>query len=105
MYIDAGRFGGLAETEGEAIRFPIAVWRDGHLLGEPEEAMVLAGPTCDSADTPYEQEPVLLPGNLGPGEYLDLCLTGAYTNTYSSVGCNGFPPLSTVTFASSCHIW
>ena len=64
---------------------------------------MLAGPTCDSADTLYEQNPVLLPSEVAPGDHLDVCLAGAYTNTYSSVGFNGFPPLPTVTFDSSGH--
>ncbi len=46
VYLDIGKFGGLAETMDESIRYPIHTPRD----GAPLEPCVLAGPTCDSAD-------------------------------------------------------
>ena len=57
VYLDIGKFGGLAETMDEAIRYPIRTPRDG---GETAPC-VLAGPTCDSADVLYEKQPYLLP--------------------------------------------
>ena len=65
VYLDIGKFGGLAETMDEAIRYPIRTRHD----GEAVEDCVIAGPTCDSADVLYEKAP------------------------YSAVAFNGFAPL------------
>jgi ornithine decarboxylase len=54
---------------------------------------VLAGPTCDSTDIMYEHVSYGLPLNLAVGDRLYWMTTGAYTNSYSSVEFNGFPPL------------
>jgi ornithine decarboxylase len=92
VYLDIGKFGGLAETMDEAIRYPIRTPRDG---GEMAPC-IIAGPTCDSADVLYEKQPYLLPVSLEIGDKLLIEGTGAYTSTYSSVAFNGFPPLKTV---------
>jgi ornithine decarboxylase len=89
VYLDIGKFGGLAETMDEAIRYPIRSTRDGAEAGP----CVLAGPTCDSADVLYEKTPYLLPLSLEIGDELLIEGTGAYTTTYASVGFNGFAPL------------
>jgi ornithine decarboxylase len=91
VYLDIGKFGGLAETMDEAIRYPIRTPRDG---GETAPC-ILAGPTCDSADVLYEKQPYLLPVSIEIGDKLLIEGTGAYTSTYSSVAFNGFPPLKT----------
>lgn len=90
VYLDIGRFGGLAETEGEAIRYPIHSARDDAAV---EEAIV-AGPTCDSADVLYERNAYPLPISLEIGDKLLIAATGAYTTTYASVAFNGFEPLA-----------
>ncbi|MCK0168137.1 type III PLP-dependent enzyme [Jannaschia sp. S6380] len=92
VYLDIGRFSGLAETEGEAIRYQIGTPRDGEETG----ACVLAGPSCDSADVLYEKRPIQLPLSLRAGDKIVIRNCGAYTSTYSSVGFNGFPPLDCV---------
>ena len=92
VYLDIGKFGGLAETMEEAIRYPIRSARDGAEAGP----CVLAGPTCDSADVLYEKTPYLLPLSLEIGDELLIEGTGAYTTTYASVGFNGFAPLKSV---------
>jgi ornithine decarboxylase len=56
--------------------------------------VVIAGPTCDSADVLYEKSGYELPLALAEGDVVDILATGAYTTTYSSVGFNGFPPLA-----------
>ena len=89
VYLDIGKFGGLAETMEEAIRYPIRTQRD----GDPVGPCVLAGPTCDSADVMYEKEPYRLPVSLEIGDKVLIEGTGAYTATYSTVAFNGFPPL------------
>ena len=90
VYLDIGRFSGLAETEGEAIRYQLVTARDGEETGP----CVLAGPSCDSADVLYEKRPVALPLGLRSGDRVLIRNCGAYTSSYSSVGFNGFPPLA-----------
>jgi len=89
VYLDIGKFGGLAETMEEAIRYPIRTGRD----GDQATPCILAGPTCDSADVLYEKTPYPLPITLEIGDEILIEGTGAYTTTYSSAGFNGFPPL------------
>ncbi|MCC0044885.1 MAG: type III PLP-dependent enzyme [Brucellaceae bacterium] len=89
VYLDIGKFGGLAETMDEAIRYPISTSHDGSETGE----CVLAGPTCDSADVMYEKTPYPLPLSLTIGDEVLIEGTGAYTTTYASVAFNGFEPL------------
>ncbi|TCT35304.1 ornithine/lysine decarboxylase [Martelella mediterranea] len=89
VFLDIGKFGGLAETMDEAIRYPIRTERD-----EDEMApCVLAGPTCDSADVMYEKNMYPLPLSLTIGDEVLIEGTGAYTTTYASVAFNGFEPL------------
>jgi ornithine decarboxylase len=92
VYLDLGKFGGLAETMDESIRYPIRTPRDGDAMGP----CVLAGPTCDSADVLYEKQPYELPVSLEIGDRVLIEGTGAYTATYASVAFNGFAPLKTV---------
>lgn len=92
VYLDIGRFSGLAETEGEAIRYQFVTPRDGDDTGP----CVLAGPSCDSADVLYEKRPVPLPLSLKAGDKIIIRNCGAYTTTYSSVCFNGFPPLDAI---------
>jgi len=91
VYIDIGKFGGLAETMDESIRYPIRTPRDGDAVGP----CVLAGPTCDSADVLYERKHYELPISLEIGDKVLIDGTGAYTATYASVAFNGFAPLRT----------
>jgi ornithine decarboxylase len=91
VYLDIGKFNGLAETMDEMIRYPIRTPQD----GAPTSPCVIAGPTCDSVDVLYEKEPYELPVSLEIGAKVLIEGTGAYTTTYSAVGFNGFPPLET----------
>ena len=90
VYLDIGKFSGLAETMDEAIRYPFSTLRDHEAFGP----CVLAGPSCDSADVLYERRPVLLPMGLKAGDRIVIRNAGAYTTSYASVGFNGFPPLA-----------
>lgn len=90
VYVDAGKFGGLAETMDEAIQYPITTPKDGGETGP----VCIAGPTCDGADTLYENAGYRLPQDLEIGDKLCLLNTGAYTSTYASIGFNGFAPLA-----------
>jgi ornithine decarboxylase len=91
VYLDIGKFGGLAETMDESIKYPIVTERDGGEVGP----VVLAGPTCDSADILYERTPYLMPLDLQVGDKVEIRSAGAYTSSYASVGFNGFAPLTT----------
>ncbi len=91
VYLDIGKFNGLAETTDEMIRYPIRTPQD----GAATSPCVIAGPSCDSVDVLYEKEPYLLPVSLEIGAKVLIEGTGAYTTTYSAVGFNGFPPLET----------
>jgi ornithine decarboxylase len=89
VFLDAGKFNGLIETMDECIKYRITSTHDGTATGP----VVLAGPTCDSADILYEKIHYELPLNLRIGDRLQILSTGAYTHTYASVGFNGFRPL------------
>ena len=92
VYLDIGKFHGLAETIGESIRYPIRTprtatrWRPASSPGRPATRS-----TCCTRRTPYP-----LPVSLAIGDKVLIEATGAYTTTYSSVGFNGYPPL--------CHL-
>ena len=89
VYLDIGKFHGLAETIDESIRYPIRTPRDRDEMAP----CIIAGPTCDSVDVLYEKSPYPLPVSLAIGDKVLIEATGAYTTTYSSVGFNGYPPL------------
>jgi ornithine decarboxylase len=89
VYLDIGRFGGLAETEGEAIKYRITTRHDGDAMGP----VAIAGPTCDGADILYEKANYRLPLALTCGERVELLAAGAYVTTYASQRFNGFRPL------------
>ena len=58
--------------------------------------VVLAGPTCDSADILYEKSDYHLPVDLQCGDRVEILNTGSYCSSYASVSFSGFPPLRTV---------
>ncbi|OBK30155.1 hypothetical protein A5634_16730 [Mycobacterium asiaticum] len=89
VYLDIGRYGGLAETENEYIRYRLRTGRD----GDPVAEAVVAGPTCDGDDVLYQSYP--LPVTLQPGDSVEISDAGAYTASYASVDFNGFAPLPT----------
>ncbi|WP_305778178.1 type III PLP-dependent enzyme [Kiloniella sp. EL199] len=92
VYLDIGIFSGLAECLDEAIKYPVTV------VGKEADTklgpVILAGPSCDSVDILYEKFNYQLPLDLKSGDKIRIHATGAYTTTYSSIGFNGFPPLS-----------
>ena len=90
VYLEVGRFNGLAETEEEAIKYQISV------VGKEDHEMsdcIVAGPTCDSADVLYEDNLRPFPVDLKCGDLVIVHNTGAYTMTYSTIAFNGFAPL------------
>jgi ornithine decarboxylase len=91
VYLDVGKFNGLAETMDESIKYRIATPGRRGSAGP----VVLAGPTCDSADILYEKTEYRLPLALQVGDKLEILSAGAYTASYASVGFNGFAPIRT----------
>ncbi len=89
VYLDVGKFSGLAETMDEAIKYRLVTPHD----GGPTGPVVLAGPTCDSVDILYDKSDYQLPLALKAGDKVRILSCGAYTTTYSSVAFNGFAPL------------
>lgn len=91
VYLDIGKFTGLAETIDESIRYPITTPRD----ADAKSPCIIAGPTCDSVDVLYEKNPYPLPKTLQPGDVVWIEAAGAYTTSYASTGFNGFAPPKT----------
>jgi ornithine decarboxylase len=91
VYLDIGKFTGLAETIDESIRYPITTQRD----ADAKSPCIVAGPTCDSVDVLYEKNPYPLPKTLQPGDVVWIESAGAYTTSYASTGFNGFAPPKT----------
>lgn len=89
VYLDVGRYSGLAETENEYIRYRLRTQRD----ADSREDAVVAGPTCDGDDVLYRRYP--LPVTLRAGDLVEIDAAGAYTASYASTSFNGFPPLPT----------
>ena len=89
VYLDAGVFHGLMETI-ENFRYEVIV--DGKENGE-KITMTLAGPTCDSVDTIYDE--IELPINIDYGDIVYFINTGAYTNEYAIY--NGIEPVKVYT--------
>lgn len=70
VYIDLGKFSGLPETLDEAIKYPFSTTRDGEV-----GPVILAGPTCDSADILYENFRYDLPLSLAAGDTIYILAT------------------------------
>ena len=64
VYLDIGKFHGLAETIDESIRYPIRTAKD----RDETAPCIIAGPTCDSVDVLYEKKPYPLPVSLAIGD-------------------------------------
>ena len=94
VYLDIGRFGGLAETEGESIKYRFTTEHDDGEAGGEAGPVAIAGPTCDGADILYERANYRLPMALRCGDRVRIEATGAYVTTYASQRFNGFAPLA-----------
>jgi ornithine decarboxylase len=89
LYLSCGKFNGLYEMDD--VRFPLVF--PTHPDG-PRVPAVVAGPTCDSADTHTPgRPPVPVPEALASGDPVWVMSSGAYAISYMSQGFNGFAPL------------
>lgn len=93
VYLDVGRFSGLAETEAEFMQYPVVTRHGADVSCSPA---IMAGPTCDSADVLWRENRPSIPDAIEIGDRVVLTHTGAYTASYSTVGFNGFAPLGVV---------
>ena len=90
VYLDIGKFSGLIETMNESLKYPIVTTANSR---KKTTEIIIAGPTCDSADILYEDFKYKMPNTLKEGDKLYILTTGAYTKSYSAINFNGFPPL------------
>jgi ornithine decarboxylase len=89
VFLDVGKFSGLIETLDEAIKYPIFFEGSGKAIDT-----IIAGPTCDSMDILYEKQTYTMPESARIGDRVYIFTAGAYTQSYSSIYFNGFPPLA-----------
>jgi ornithine decarboxylase len=90
VFLDTGVFHGLMETI-ENFRYEVLV--EGKEYSETTN-MTLAGPTCDSVDTIYDE--IELPINIDYNDIVYFINAGAYTNEYAT-SFNGIEPLQVYT--------
>jgi ornithine decarboxylase len=83
VYLDIGKFGGLAETMDEAIRYPIRTTKTDEMRASRARLRLVDV----FLEVTFSSCPLAI------GDKVLIEATGAYTTTYSSVAFNGFPPL------------
>jgi ornithine decarboxylase len=75
LYINDGAYGALFDAAHIGWRFPVKLVRE-----EDSDARDMAfsfyGPTCDDLD--HMAGPFLLPADVGPGDYIEIGMLGAY---------------------------
>ena len=91
VYLDIGKFGGLAETMDEAIQYPIVDAAQGQRRRRWSwRVRPATAPMCST-----RRRTTACRRDLEIGDKVEIRATGAYTSTYASVAFNGFEPLST----------
>jgi ornithine decarboxylase len=91
VYLDIGKFGGLAETMDESIRYPIQDAARRRRAG----ALRARRPDLRLGRRALREAALPAAGQLEIGDKVLIEGTGAYTATYASVAFNGFAPLKT----------
>ena len=74
LYINDGAYGALFDAAHMGWRFPVKLLRE-HAADETEPFSFF-GPTCDDMD--HMEGPFELPGDMGPGDYIEIGMLGAY---------------------------
>jgi ornithine decarboxylase len=75
LYINDGAYGTLFDAAHCSWRFPVRLVRDGGSDAR-EMAFSFYGPTCDDMD--HMAGPFMLPADVGPGDYVEIGMIGAY---------------------------
>ncbi|MBA3510700.1 type III PLP-dependent enzyme [Sphingomonas sp.] len=86
LYINDGAYGALFDAAHIGWRYPVRLLREAQSNVRPME-FSFYGPTCDDLDQmagPFE-----LPGDVGPGDYIEIGMLGAY-GCAMRTGFNGF---------------
>ncbi|MBW8784128.1 MAG: type III PLP-dependent enzyme [Novosphingobium sp.] len=74
LYINDGAYGALFDAAHVGWRFPVKCL-DRTRRSAPAE-FAFYGPTCDDAD--FMKGPFVLPADIGPGDYIEIGMLGAY---------------------------
>ena len=90
LFLNCGKFNGLYETD--ALTYPLFFPNS---QSEERVGAIIAGPTCDSDDVfNCEKELIGIPKDLKPGDPVWILSCGAYSASYTTLGFNGFEPLT-----------
>jgi ornithine decarboxylase len=84
LYINDGAYGALFDAAHVGWRFPVDLLRDSDTK---DMAFSFYGPTCDDMD--HMAGPFMLPADIGPGDYIEIGMLGAY-GCAMRTGFNGF---------------
>jgi ornithine decarboxylase len=90
LYINDGAYGALFDAAHIGWRYPVQLLREEESRVRPAE-FSFYGPTCDDLD--HMAGPFELPGDVGPGDYIEIGMLGAY-GCAMRTGFNGFGAVS-----------
>ena len=90
LYINDGAYGALFDAAHIGWRYPVRLIRPVDSRVKPME-FSFYGPTCDDLD--HMAGPFELPGDVGPGDYIEVGMLGAY-GCAMRTGFNGFGTVS-----------
>jgi ornithine decarboxylase len=93
LYINDGAYGALFDAAHIGWRYPVRLLRDQASRVRPA-SFSFYGPTCDDLD--HMAGPFELPGDVGPGDYIEIGMLGAY-GCAMRTGFNGFGTVSAET--------
>jgi ornithine decarboxylase len=92
LYINDGAYGALFDAAHIGWRFPVKLVRATDSSAR-DMAFSFYGPTCDDLD--HMAGPFLLPADIGPGDYIEIGMLGAY-GCAMRTGFNGFGAVAKV---------
>jgi ornithine decarboxylase len=95
LYINDGAYGALFDAAHIGWRFPVQLVRE-EASDARDMAFSFYGPTCDDLD--HMAGPFLLPADVGPGDYVEIGMLGAY-GCAMRTGFNGFGAVTKVEVA------
>ena len=91
LYINDGAYGALFDAAHIGWRYPVRLIRDAE-SDVRDMPFSFYGPTCDDLD--HMAGPFELPGDVGPGDYIEVGMLGAY-GCAMRTGFNGFGTVTT----------